>query len=884
MKPLLERDALIAELVAAHRALGLLHSGGGRLVLLTGEAGIGKTRLLEAFTTGLDPRHPVLWGGCEALLTPHPLGPLHDWARNGLGRLKRMLADGAPRAAVFGHVLDELCNAPTPLTLVLEDVHWADAATLDFIKFVGRRIQQTRALLVLSFRDDELNSTHPLRTVLGELPSAHVLRLQLARLSQSAVVQLVHWAAAPSPRGTGLEGVDSAKLFAVTGGNPFFVTEVLAQGGQAVPTTVRDAIAARAARLNDAQRQVLDAVSLEPRSMELALLEALLGSQAASSMDACVGAGLLTLQAGGEALRFRHELARVATEESMAPARRRQWHARILGALTAPGSPWQEEYARLMHHALLAGDSATALRVAPLAEREATLRGARREAAAHCHAALAQQHLLPTLVRAELLERYAQHCFELNDYPLALQARTEAIALFARDSHLQAQCAALSAQARLLVRMLRNTDADATCQQAIALARTLPATTELARAYATWAYLRMLNRDCHEAMQWGRESIALARPLQEPAIQAAAWIATGAAQMFIDYVSGVAAVKTSMGIARGLGHEGDAAVAEAYVMLGTASGEVFELAAATRFLTEGIAFARARDLDRFANYMEAWQALVEVYSGKWESAGTRAHAMLARERFGSTNRISALIALGRLRTRRGDPGALEVLDEALELAERTGTLQRIAPVRCIRAELAWLRGDAETTKREALAPFELARAKRHPWFIGELAWWLRCSGALAELPQDCTPVFANMVQGSWLVAARQWQALGCPYERASALALGDSEAQREALQVFELLGAKPAAQRLRKFMLESGLKTIPRGPRDSTRVNPANLTAREREILMLVASGLQNTQIAQRVSRSPRTIDHHVAAIFSKLGANSRAEAVQLARGMGLLN
>jgi DNA-binding CsgD family transcriptional regulator len=899
MKPLLEREVFAAQLAAAYEALGQQASGGGKLLLLAGEAGIGKTSLLEQFAADLR-RQPVqgpraagtvLWGGCEALLTPHPLGPLHDVARTGLGRLKSLLDDGSPRAVVFDHVLGQLSGAPRPLLMVLEDAHWADAATLDLIKFLGRRIQQTRALLVLSYRDDEVGAAHPLRVVLGELPPAHVLRLQLPRLSAQAVAQLARQAAGGVAAG-GASGVDSVRLFEVTGGNPFFVTEVLAaHGHEAVPATLHDAVLARAARLGAAARQVLDVVALAPRSMELALLDAVLGAEAAAASDDCISAGLLTPLPGaqdgssGDALRFRHELARVAIEDALAPARRRQLHARVLKVLGAPGSPWARQHARLVHHALLAGDQAAVLRLAPLAEHEATLRGARREAAAHCRAALAQAATLPPLQRAELLERYAQHCFELNDYAHAHLARSEAIALFEQAGAPAAQCAAQSALARLLVRMLRNAEADAACQQAMQLARTLPGhdNTELARAYATWAYLRMLNRDYQEAMDWGRQAIALAEPLPDKTILAAAWNAVGAAQMFVDYAGGVQAVQTSLGLARAL-PDGGAAVADAYVMLGTASGEVFQLQPAQAFLHEGLAFARARDLDRFANYMGAWQALIAVYQGDWDAAGASANALLAREPFGSTNRIMALVALGRLRTRRGDPGAQEVLDEALALAERTGTLQRIAPVRCIRAELAWLQGDSERAQREAQAAFALAQAKQHPWYAGEMAWWLwRCGALERVLPPHCAPVYADMLQGRWQDAARFWQQLNCPYERATALTLGDSEAQRQALQLFELLGARPAAQRLRDSMKEAGVPAIPRGPRASTRANPAGLTARELEILALLAGGLHNAQIAQRLSRSARTVDHHVAAIFAKLGADSRAEAARLAREQGLL-
>ena len=296
-----------------------------------------------------------------------------------------------------------------------------------------------------------------------------------------------------------------------------------------------------------------------------------------------------------------------------------------------------------------------------------------------------------------------------------------------------------------------------------------------------------------------------------------------------------------------------------------------------------MAFARAHDLDRLGGYMEAWQALVDLHRGRWDAAGDRATAVLAREVAGSTNRLMALVALGRLRIRRGDPGADEILDEALTLAEQSGTLQRVARVRCTRAEAAWLRGDFDGLRREASAAYELARAKGHPWFVGELAHWLWRAGVPDAARPPCAEPFALQIDGDWRGAAALWERIGCPYEHAFALADGDESAQRTALEIADRLGARPMADRLRLRMREQGIAAIPRGPRESTRANPAGLTAREVEVLDLVARGWQNARIAEQLSRSVRTIEHHIAAILAKLDVGSRNEAVEAARDRGLL-
>jgi ATP/maltotriose-dependent transcriptional regulator MalT len=318
-------------------------------------------------------------------------------------------------------------------------------------------------------------------------------------------------------------------------------------------------------------------------------------------------------------------------------------------------------------------------------------------------------------------------------------------------------------------------------------------------------------------------------------------------------------------------------------MLGSGSGELYAFDAAERHLAEGIAFARARDLGRLGGYMEAWQALCDVYRGRWQLATERAKAVLAREPVGSTNRVVAMVALGRLGARRGDDGIWNVLDEALAMATRSQSLQRIAPVRAARAEAAWLAGDLECSRHQADAVFELAARKRHPWFIGELAFWQWKAGSRNDIPADCAEPFALQIAGQWQAAAAAWESLGCPYEQARALADGDEAAQRTALVLLDALGAAPLTEWLRSHMRDAGVKAVPRGPRASTRQNAAGLTVRELEVLGLVAQGCANTQIAARLSRSARTVDHHLASILAKLATPTRTDAVAAARRLGLL-
>ena len=866
MTDLLERDEPLALLAASALAAA---GGYGCVVLVSGEAGIGKTSLLECFASPAISTGRVLWGGCESLATPRPLGPLHDVAAQAGARLHTLLQATHDRTALFDAVLEELVAAPSPTVLVLEDVHWADEATLDLVKFVGRRIHRLPALLVLSYRDD-VASLGNLRSVLGDLPSAHLVRIVLPRLSREAVEGLV----ARSSRD------DGAGVFAATGGNPFFVTEVLRQDGaqRGVPATVRDAVLGRVAQLAPRPREVLQLAAIVPRQIALVLVADVLGP-ATDAIEACVFGGLLLAE--GQTLRYRHELARTAVEESIVAPRALELHARVLAALTARPAG-SVPLVQLVHHAQRAGDVDAVLRWAPQAAREAGLRGARREAVAHARAALAHADRLDDEARAVLLDDYATHSFELNDMATAIPAREAAIELFGSTGQIARQSEALAAHAVALVRALRNVDADAASRRAIDLAAGLPPGRAIARAWATESYLRMLNRDYDEAVAWGEKAIALAERIDDTVTLAGAYNSVGAALMFVDYEKGCAHVLRSMEIARTLG-DGGTAVADAYVMMATASGEVHAFAVAERYLDDGIAFARARDLDRLAGYMEGWQALCDVHRGRWSLAGERANAATAREVAGTTNRIVALLALGRLRTRRGDPGVAVVLDEALDLAMRTATLQRLAPVSAARAEAAWIDGRDDDVFAEADRACGLAELKRHPWFLGELAFWQWRVGRRTVPPVGCAEPYRLQMTGRWQDAAAGWAALGCPYEQARALADGDEAAQRSALAILDALGAAPLAEHVREQMRRTGVRSVPRGALASTRANAAGLTTRELQVLAFLAEGHRNGEIAAHLSRSARTVDHHVESILAKLEVGSRGDAVAAARRLGLL-
>lgn len=234
---LVERDAA---LLTFERQLAATRLGGGHLLLVSGEAGIGKTTLLKAMAERRGAA-TLWWGACDSLETPHPLAPVHDIARGTDVAFKALLQPEHARADLFEAVLATLQASRQPIVAVFEDVHWADDATLDLLKFLGRRIDRVPCLLILSWRDDEVAAAHPLRRLLGELPASLVTRLALEPLSAAAVDSLAR-AAMRSASG----------LHALTRGNPLFVSELLRHGAEGVPRGVQDLVLARYARLGAA--------------------------------------------------------------------------------------------------------------------------------------------------------------------------------------------------------------------------------------------------------------------------------------------------------------------------------------------------------------------------------------------------------------------------------------------------------------------------------------------------------------------------------------------------------------------------------------------------------------------------------------------------------
>jgi DNA-binding CsgD family transcriptional regulator/tetratricopeptide (TPR) repeat protein len=428
----------------------------------------------------------------------------------------------------------------------------------------------------------------------------------------------------------------------------------------------------------------------------------------------------------------------------------------------------------------------------------------------------------------------------------------------------------------------RKEDAETCGREAITLLEALPVGPELAWAYSNRAQLHMLADETDEAVYWGSRAIELAEKFDATETLIHALNNVGSAQLAAHDERGRAKLEESLRLS--LAHNLEEHASRAFTNISSIAMGDHNYQLALRYLNEGIGYATEHDLESCKRYMTVVRARVHFETGHWTMATDDAASVLEISRGYSVTRIPALNILGHIRVRRGDPDASQVLTEAHQLAMQTREIHRIAPIASALIEMAWLAGDRERVVAEAQSILQLVKGYNDPWLRGEFACWLWRAGVTQPIEQDMAEPYALQIAGNWRAAADRWKEIGCPYEEATALADGDDPAQLEALAIFEKLGASPVVERLRHKLRATGVRGIPRGPRPSTKENSAGLTARQMEVLSLMNDGCTNTEIAERLFISSKTVDHHVSAILAKLDAQNRVEAVSVALQSNLIN
>jgi predicted ATPase/DNA-binding CsgD family transcriptional regulator len=853
---LLERDGAMATLAEARAAAA---QGNGRVVFVTGEPGIGKTSLVTRFLEDLDDDARVLLGTCDDLSIPRPLGPIRDLVGNVSSPLADALAAGAAPHDIQTLLIAELELPPRPTVLVLEDVHWADDATFDSITVLGRRIGSLPALLVLTFRGGEAPPGHPLHAAIGAVRAGDSVVVELAPLSESAVASLAG------------DGAD--ELYAATGGNPFYVTELLAsRTSPELPPSIANAVVGRASRLDDAARRLLKVVSVVPSRVHISVLDVVMPGWEAAAEEPERRA---LLEVHPRYVSFRHELARNAIRSSIPIATRRGLNAEILQALLAANA----DPADIVHHAEAAGAENVVADYALVAARRAAALGANREAYSHYRRASVFLDRLSAPERAAALEELASAAYAVYRLDDAFDAIKRAIAEWIALG----DGAALGRCTQILSRFYWHAgDGDAArakALEAIEILEPLGESVELARAYSGLSQLKNLAEYNDQALFWGERALELATKLGDERTRAHVLVNIASVRLDVDHRQ-VEPLLDAHAFADEAGdkHEATRALGNlAYALMSWAQPEP-----ALRYARQALAYAEQNEVYSLASYVAVTLAWLQLRAGDWDEAERVTRAEL--EKSASVAQLVAKTVLAELAVRRGDPDAAERLADLAAQAVRASEPQRLAPLVELETERALTTG--------APLPLELLETlldeERPPgaligWGAVRVAAWAAVAGIPVELEPPSSAPYAAMLRRDWLGAADAFGEVGWSYDRALMLLLLDGEGPlHEAIGIARGLGADPLTHRVAERMREHGIR-VPQGPRESTRENPAGLTARQLEVLALLTDGLTNAEIAERLVVSPRTAEHHVAAVLTKLGAATRRDAARRAAELGLV-
>ncbi len=853
----------------AQDRISLAKSGRGQIIVISGEAGIGKTSILHALYDSALPDETWAWGGCDPLTTPRPLGPLFDMATALDPLILNLLNTLDERSSLYSQIVAILENKEKLTVLIFEDVHWADHATLDLIRFLSRRITFMRVTMIVSFRSDAVGDDHYIRQVIGELPPANTFRMNIGPLTENAVIALAKDA-----------GVDAKGLYQATDGNPFFVTELIAARktlGPDLPPSIRDAVSARLARLPAEARELLELISIIPKAVSITQLEALIGEPALAIVDKTLQRGFLTQDSVG-AVRFKHELVRRSTLERLSATRRRDLHRRVFENLVADHS--ETAIDQIVHHAAGALDGVAALKFAPEAARQASKKGAHHEAAAHFATALKFVDDAAPEQAATLYESWAYEASlaaRIDDD--VLDARRLAITLWKMLERPEKVSENLRGLSRLHWYRGESLEATKFADQAIAISESTPPSAEHAMAYSLRSQLLMLNDQMEEAVEYGRKSLALEASFPDPDVRMHALNNVGSALAFRGDSTGIQMLEESLSLAISRNHQEHAA--RAYNNLAEYAVEFRKFDLAERTLSEGLAYDTERDLDSWTYYLSGRLALLRLDQGRLLDAETIARGVINQERLTLLMKLPAAIVLSRTRLRLGRDDAIPMMQNALNDALATDELQHIVPARLSMLEAAWLMGQNDLAAEHLQDLNELSETDRHPWNIGELAVWTKRLDQESKFENSSTlpEPYRLELSGDFQGAGDAWLALGLPYAAALSYAQEKSApAITKALEIFQEMEANLGTSKLRRMAkfhgFEEQLPKGKRGPYKEARDHPMGLTLKEQKVLGLLMTGLTNREIAETMSRSQRTVEHHVSSILKKLNATSRMAVI----------
>jgi DNA-binding CsgD family transcriptional regulator len=952
-----------ADLDAVAAAFEQAGSGEPAVVIVSGEAGVGKTRLVEEAIAHTGGR--VIVGGCVELGgDAMPLAPLAEALRSLahqvpdaeldalLGSARPELARLVPElgerpdgerpqpAALLELVLGAVGRAgrDRPLVVVFEDLHWADRSTLELVTLLVRGLHDTRVLLVLTYRTDELHRSHPLRRLVGGWDrSRSVRRLQLERLARDEVAAQLEGILAEPPEPDLVDVV-----FERSDGNPFLVEEVAsAVAGGADPDvlapSLHDVLLARAENLSDDGRHVLRIVSAAgswaPDEL-VAAVAALPEERLYAALREAVEQQLLVVDPSGRGYAFRHALARDALYEDLLPGERVRLHAAYGAALDAApqlaGSEL-EAAAMLAYHWHAAHDTRRALGASVTAGRRAAATFAPADAQRHFERALelwpqvADAAELTGMDAVELGELAARAASAAGAFARALSLLDEAIATLGPNGKPERRAELIVLRATLLRDLGRGPETIAALESAHALLPEQPPSATRASVLADLARVRFLHLDDFaDSRIAAEEAVATAEAVGAARIAADARVTLGSLLVYSGELEpGLGLLRDALVGAQAAGDDTVAFRARANLSDGLAvaglNAEAVEVAADGLAHAERVGHAITEGTFLVGNQVESLLAL-----GRWDEAD----ALIARwARIGTAEGVFEA-ALGevraRLRVMRGEyeDAAADLATVRRQVGETPDNIQYAQPMAWTQAEIDRAAGRLDDARRgveEALGADPRGWNARYGWPLVWLGMRLEAEAGQRAQDEGSAPpadrdervaVLGGLVEtyatlsddarayralavaerdrdaAAWEAAAAAARTAGNTYLLAYAcLRLAESRDDRlaaaaavtEAIALADDLRAAPIAADARALARRARLLAEPEEGE-----NGFGLTSRELEVLRLVADGRSNGQIAETLFISRKTASVHVSNILGKLGVTSRVEAAALAHRRGI--
>nr|WP_299339895.1 AAA family ATPase [Allomuricauda sp.] len=832
----------------------------GHIVLLSGNAGMGKTSVVKRFLETTPNSIPKYVGYCDDLYTPRPLGPLIDILMSKEKIIQPL--EENQRDSLFLGMLDLLRERSV---LVIEDVHWADDGTLDFIKFLNRRIHNTKCTVLLTFRPNEIQEASMLGLSHNVIKS--VTRISLKPLSKVTVLSLCNE-----------KGIDGQHIYDLTDGNPFFTSEYLLNTLEGIPDSINNLILSRISPLAKEEKEAISRLSLFPNPVSLRIVTKLIDNWESALMKP-MELGFISIE--GNLLRFRHEIVRLVIESAVPIIKKIVAHNDILETLRQDE---RTDIVELIHHAKGAKKFRIVAELAPKAARRARELGVHKESAFLFRAAIECTEQLEDAEWINLLEEYSFECYLTNNLDEAIEYRYKALQHIENTNKEDEERLGINYcwLSRLYWYQANGQEAIKFGKLAIKNLEHCSNQNYSAQTFSNFGQLYMLKGDFDNTMLWNRRAYNLARTIGNLDVQAHSLTNLGSIRIRDRRTSEQGFSNLRLAEELAIQTKNHDHLARIYTTL--LCDRVIKRKDPSEIMEKTLDFCSKHQVESYYHYNLAWKSFYLFQKGKWEESISISQQLLGVSNQAKVNLLVAVLSKSRILMRQGNETIKELLIEIAQLAKNTGEALRTVPIATAMLEYEWLY-DYTFEDRSLIhsAIEQLSSGYGTETYSGELAFWCSRVGAQHKLEVSEDDGFKPLIDGDAANAIKFWSSADFPYELALSYCLGNNEEIREGYDILERLQAVQTKKRVREHLKDSGRQTVPRGILRSTRNNPLHLTNRELDVLKEVSNGLSNSEIASTLYISSKTVDNHVSSILSKMEVSARQKAIIKAKELKII-